>query len=230
MEPKQPKTFQWMLDPPALPLTIPDDPAARQTAWQAVKSGSGGNFCTHRLKRVKPSQLEFKISPAALLFGGLPVLIGLFFGVLWGYYLCNSSDWLSLLPLFFSLFIIALGLFLLWLEMRPIVFDAEAKQYWADRRRQPAASRECHRDRAAFETIRALQILPKFISNSRNAYYSYELNLVLNNGRRLNIVDHGRLKPLRQDAAALATFLAVPLWDGTRTGGPDSRTASEFAG
>ena len=50
---------------------------------------------------------------------------------------------------------------------------------------------------------------------NKSAYYSYEMNLVLNDGKRLNVVDHGNQAKLREDAQTLATFLNVPVWDAT---------------
>ena len=44
-------------------------------------------------------------------------------------------------------------------------------------------------------------------------FYSYEINLVLKNGRRVNVADHGDLDSLRADADMLANFLEVPVWD-----------------
>ena len=44
-------------------------------------------------------------------------------------------------------------------------------------------------------------------------YYSYELNLVLVNGQRINAVDHSKLEKLREDAATLSRFLGKPVWD-----------------
>jgi hypothetical protein len=41
---------------------------------------------------------------------------------------------------------------------------------------------------------------------------SYELNLVLKDGRRINVVDHGGADKIRTDAATLADFLGVPVW------------------
>ena len=38
-------------------------------------------------------------------------------------------------------------------------------------------------------------------------------NLVLADGSRVNVVDHGDLGQVRADAAMLAEFLSVPLWD-----------------
>ncbi|MDA0586700.1 MAG: hypothetical protein O2820_02050 [Planctomycetota bacterium] len=42
------------------------------------------------------------------------------------------------------------------------------------------------------------------------------MNLVLRDATRKNVVDHGHLKTLREDAAILSEFLTVPIWDTTQ--------------
>jgi len=51
--------------------------------------------------------------------------------------------------------------------------------------------------------------------SANRPFTSYELNLVLKDGSRRNLVDHGNLPALRDDARELAGFLIVPLWDAT---------------
>ena len=49
-------------------------------------------------------------------------------------------------------------------------------------------------------------------------YKGYELNLVLDSGGRVNVVDHSDGISIRDEAAQLAKFLAVPLWDDSERG------------
>ena len=65
------------------------------------------------------------------------------------------------------------------------------------------------------EDIYALQLIAEYVRGNKSSYYSYEMNLVLKDGNRLNVVDHGNQTKLREDAQALATFLKVPVWDAT---------------
>jgi hypothetical protein len=58
--------------------------------------------------------------------------------------------------------------------------------------------------------------LTEYVSGNKNSYYSYELNLVLNDGSRINVVDHGNLKQLRSDTQTLSQFLGKPVWDAIR--------------
>ncbi len=62
--------------------------------------------------------------------------------------------------------------------------------------------------------MHALQLISEYVSG-KSSYYSYELNLVLDDGSRINVVDHGNLAAIREDAGKLALFLAKPLWDAT---------------
>ncbi len=60
--------------------------------------------------------------------------------------------------------------------------------------------------------IVALQIIGEHVRSDDGSYKSFELNLVLNDSKRVNIVDHGKLKSLISDARTLSTFLNVPIW------------------
>lgn len=59
--------------------------------------------------------------------------------------------------------------------------------------------------------MRALQVLTEHVSSDKGSYRSYELNLVLADGSRLNVTDHGKLDRIMNDAKALSEFLEVPL-------------------
>jgi hypothetical protein len=63
------------------------------------------------------------------------------------------------------------------------------------------------------EDIHAIQLLSEYVRRSKSSYYSYELNLVLNDGKRLIVVDHGNLTRLQEDAKKLLEFLGKPVWD-----------------
>ena len=58
-----------------------------------------------------------------------------------------------------------------------------------------------------------LQIIKERVYRRNNAYDSYELNVVLKDGSRYNIMDHGNEKRLLADAHALAARLSFPLVD-----------------
>ena len=68
--------------------------------------------------------------------------------------------------------------------------------------------------RARLEQIHALQLIGELVSiNKRSTFRSYELNLILKTGERINIADHGNLVAIRKDANILSEFLETPVWD-----------------
>ncbi len=79
---------------------------------------------------------------------------------------------------------------------RTPVFDPKSLKYFAE-----------------IEQIHALQLISEYCRSDKNSYYSYELNLILEDGKRINVVDHGNLGKIRDQAATLSEFLRKPVWD-----------------
>jgi hypothetical protein len=83
------------------------------------------------------------------------------------------------------------------------VFDRASGRYrWT---RRPAGE-------LALADVRGLQVLRKRVHGPDSDYDADELNLVLIDGRRVNVLDHGEPESLMRDAEALAGWLGRPLW------------------
>jgi hypothetical protein len=96
----------------------------------------------------------------------------------------------------------------------PIVFDKSSGHLWKGRKDpNKALDRMAHDEFTRLEQIHSLQLLSEYCHGRKNSYYSYELNLVLEDGKRVNVIDHGNLDQLRMDARRLSGFLQIPLWD-----------------
>lgn len=90
-------------------------------------------------------------------------------------------------------------------QMRPIVFDKREGLFWKGCKPQVMMPVDEVTTRyVRLESIHALQIIAEYISGKNGGYYSFELNLVLQDGNRINIVDHGRRGKLAEDAGVLA--------------------------
>lgn len=114
---------------------------------------------------------------------------------------------------FFLVIVYALG----FQMFRRGKFDFQKKCYWKDRKdpnyRLPA---EDLRDHIPFREIAALQILRETCRGSKGStWFSYELNIVCQDGSRKNVVDHGGAAAVREDAAFLAEKLGVPVLNCT---------------
>lgn len=202
-----------------LDLSEFDDPLALETDWFSAASG-GASFRTHRLVRPSAHRLEFAPTLAAKAF--YLVFFALGSGVLLFQFnririaQAGFSEQDTLFPILVGAVFAAVGACMYWFGTAPRVFDRSLAAFWRGRRAPtPMALVEPSDSCAPLSSIHALQLLSEFVSGSKRAYYSYELNLVLDDARRINVVDHGNLERLRSDASALAQFLDIPVWDAT---------------
>ena len=192
------------------------DPFARRTKWTPLKRG-GTNILTHNLFMANPNRMEFKASFTSKLFYLSFLVIG--FGVLIGFpYFTQSSDGFALdsntiIPVLAAFALIAAGCCLYYFRTTPIVFDKQSGFLWKGRKEPDGILTNYNNNQfAKLKTIRALQLISEYIKSDKKAYYSYELNIVLQDGKRINIVDHGKKDEIEKDAKTLSNFLGKPVW------------------
>ena len=187
-----------------------NDEVASKVAWSPAKSG-GASFRTHSLERVDSNRLEFKASAGAKLFYAVFLLVGL--GIVIGFTVGAGLRGNVVPVLVGTVFAVAGGA-MFYFGAAPIVFDKRKGSYWKGRT-SPYDVRHTSelKHHAPLGRIHALQIISEYVRGNKSSYYSYELNLVLKDGSRINVVDHGSRSGLRTDAATLSDFLGVPVWD-----------------
>ena len=195
------------------------DDIAMQTDWTPAKSG-GANFRTHKLVEVDSFRLDFRASAGAIAFYLVFLLIGL--GVMIGFSAATLSSggavfsMASALPVLFGLVFATAGGCMLYFGAAPIVFDKRSGAFWKGRKAPyEVINRAALKHFTELEEIHALQLISEYCRSDKSSYYSYELNLVLRDGRRINVVDHGNQERLREDARTLSAFLEAPVWDAT---------------
>ena len=60
--------------------------------------------------------------------------------------------------------------------------------------------------------IVAIQVIGEIVEDESTNFNSFELNLVLDNSKRINILDHSNLSGILQDAKQLSEFLDISIW------------------
>lgn len=65
---------------------------------------------------------------------------------------------------------------------------------------------------ADLDDIYTLQVVDELVKSEKSRFHSYEINLVLKSGKRLNVVDYGNLKAIEQDLEILKVYLGVEVW------------------
>ena len=199
-----------------------DDPVAMRTGWAPMSPG-GFRRTLHRLREIGPQVLSFQ--PTAYRHYQTFVYLGslLAFGnVLIASLLRNELNinrhehWWVIQLLAQILVGCCVTLFLL---NRAIVIDGNTAEVrlglprlgWLN---QLPWLRElvCHS--VPFAEIHSIQLLDEEVRRtSESMFWSYELNLVLSNGKRINLIDHGNQREIRWDAGDLSRMIDVPIWD-----------------
>lgn len=190
---------------------------AMKTDWTPL-CGGGSNFKTTSLKRINVSRIETSKSKGGFAFGGVFALAG--FGILFGMtYVMFEDRGLSselLFPVLFGSVFATIGTaMLIWPRSR--IFDLQQGWFWAGSK---SLSREqdfmALKKSARVSDIAAIQVLAERISgNKGGSYTSWEINIVSNDGKRLNVMDHGNQDSIIDDAEVLGEFLNVPVWENT---------------
>lgn len=197
-----------------------EDSVALKTEWDPLKGG-GTNIRTHVLtRRDDGGRCVFRPAAAYIAFCGFFLLIGLGIMIAFIVFL-HPREAGQFIPILMGLLFAAVGAGMLAFGARPVIFDKETGTAWRGWR-DPRSDFEHGQERSGvlcrLDDIHALQIVSEFIRSSKSSsssYTSYELNLVMLDGKRLNVVDHGDVAQLRKDAAELGVFLEVPVWDAT---------------
>ena len=181
-----------------------EDELAFRISWDPLVGG-GTNFCTHRLQKTSGlmnNSIEFKPTFIAYLVSISFAVIGLIAILSSGS--SGSGALIALAPLGFGL----------W-SLRDLV--KQKSSFSSSSRVFCKNTKSC-----GFDNICAIQLLREYVSGNKNSYYSYELNLVCVNGERVNVIDHGALRAIREDASMLADYLSIPVWDAIDFRIPDS--------
>lgn len=194
-----------------------NDSLALEIEWSPAKAG-GTNFRTHKLVKKGYNILKFKPTIGAKLFSAVFALSGIgiaIFAVIGSLSEGGSvtgSEFLFLLA--FGLVFTAVGSFIYYKYSKPIVFDKLTGNYWKGFK-EPDHNTVISTDKNScrLNDIHAIQILSEYVRGDKNSYYSYELNLVLTDGTRLNVVDHGNKISIIQDAETLSAYLGKPVWN-----------------
>ena len=181
----------------------------------------GTKLATHVLRKPSSERLVFAASASASLFTGFIILMGPVTTLSVAIPLlaeATAHPGRLLGVLFCGCGISALGF---WWRSRICVkrtFDRQLGAAWKGRRWRGGTGPDEH---VSLDQIHALQIIREFVDihtdDEHHVFYSYELNLVLKDATRWNVMDHGNAEQLRRAADTLAGFLGgVAVWDARR--------------
>ncbi len=192
------------------PSQLFNHPDADNTAWSELIPKSYF-FSVQRLMKERAGKIIFRLTSNSKLLI-LIKLLGLFFFVFMmltvGFGEKNKNLLGEIAALIIASYFIDYVFKAYWLKRQDRIFDDATKTFYIHNQ----SSEKSRAVTVDYKEMHALQI----IHNSTRKSWSYELNLVLHNGNRVNVTEHGKIHELRQDALYLSTALCLPIWDATK--------------
>lgn len=193
-----------------------NDPIAEKTKWGPALPG-GANYRTRKLVQIDDRRIEFKAGCTRKLFGCLFMLVGGIVGGLFALILVVDEfrTFTTFLAVGAGALFVAIGFAFNRFSNIPIVFDKNVGYYWYSRKnpREVVNIKEV-KNLYRLDEIHAIQLIAERISGSKGGSFpSFEINLVLKDASRVNVVDHGDLQQIYIDAEQLSQFLNVPIWN-----------------
>jgi len=121
-----------------------------------------------------------------------------------------------IMPVLMGLVFTFVGIYLFYHGIQPIVFDKYKGIFYKGWKTQESINYNISSENfVRLDNIHAIQLISEYCRGNKSSYYSHELNLVLKDGKRINVIDHGNLNKIREDAKKLSEFLCTPVWDAT---------------
>ncbi len=192
-----------------------NDEIANKTQWSPLKRG-GANFKTHNLIQQSSMVLKYKISTGGLVFVLIFALIGVAV-ILGGLYLAIKSSNNSgyFLVIFGSIFFIVATV-MYFVMGKPIFIDRSIGMMYKGNKPPKLSGQQDNNDKVYLNNVHAIQVIKEYVRSNKSSYYSFEINFVMKDASRVNIMDHGNYKQIQSDAQEIALFLGKPLWDATQ--------------
>lgn len=200
-------------------LQVKSDPVAEMVDWSPATQGNV-NFVATKLIDCGNGIIQVSTQRKALLLIGLFIVLGLMPLAMALSAGSVIGDVVTLASVLIGAGVVAVAIKMLYAAKRPMVFNRQLGYM------RPGYHGGCA-NKKQFKTmplsnIHALQILSEQDQKNRNADShnskasrygaSYELNLILKDHSRMNVIDHGCPKAVAKDAAKLADFLNIPVW------------------
>lgn len=206
-------TSQQAAEKQRIDKLLKTDPVALKAHWTPVNEG-GHYGRSARLVSTNNQRINTKITKSTI-FATLSTIVftaGFIGFVFYGPMTIEEggTPW-YVIPLL--LLVIAIAVYFLVKLSTPMVFDKSNGWFWRGYGLGEDINKiRQHRNSLQLHEIYALQVMSEKVRIKKSSYISHELNLVLKDGSRRNILDHSDKPTLLSDAQLLADFLNVDIW------------------
>lgn len=192
------------------------DPFAKEIPWTPLVRW-WSSLRTNILIVMPNWNLEYKLATWIKIFSWIFILVGLVYLVTFPTVTILSGNWENVMIIPFLLFpgiFWGMGYYTYQRYNKPITFDNSIGYFY---KWKPSFNYWMidinDKNLVPFNDIYAIQLLTEHVMGNKSSYYSYELNLVLKDKTRINVVDFWNIGIIRKDAKTIWDFLWVPVWD-----------------
>ena len=197
------------------------DPVAELTEWTPVHHG-GSTFPMHQLIVVSDHRLEFRPTREMARFHHIFVATGVLFLGIAVFAAARSLTYLAWATALTSLLVGGGGIGFYRFATRSRVLDRNAGWYWKGKFPCDVANGRRRSDAVLLKDVHAVQVLRKERDASNpdiagsGTYPSFEINLVMRDGSRVNVTSSGGDRgTIFRDAMRIGEFIDVAVWNAS---------------
>ncbi|MCB0738750.1 MAG: hypothetical protein KDC92_14645 [Bacteroidetes bacterium] len=183
--------------------------------WKPMPNAGSANFVSAKLNVVSDSKIEIVPSNGMGCFIWLFIGIGIFLllislSIVWLFGIDSMKEaWVvPAAGAFFVLF----SLLFKKLGTRRSYCDLALGYFWQGKKDLNTLTTGEAKNQVRLSEIAALQMLKKEVLSSKRNYTNIELNLVLKNGKRINLLSHIDGNQIAADAVIIASLLKLQVW------------------
>jgi hypothetical protein len=211
---KSEPTQQQAAEKQRIDKLLQTDPVALKTQWTPVSSGGFSGRSARLVSTNNNLRINTNITKSTI-FASLSTLVfftGLFGFITYGLLITEGQGTLWFI-IAIDLIFVGASIYSLVKLSTPMVFDKSNGWFWRGYGLGDDIDK-IRRDKRSLQLsdIYALQVMREQVQENKSSYISHELNLVLKDGSRHNILDHADEPTLLSDAQLLAGFLNVDIW------------------
>jgi hypothetical protein len=187
------------------------DPIAMQIEWTPTRGNMANSWTRemHKWVEMDPARMEFRTDAK---FAGFMVMI---FGIVLGAVIFLHEGKSFSAGLLFGLVIMVFGGCWFYFGTVRIVFDKSKGIFWKGRKEpDEVGDKNELKCFGKLGDIYALQLISTY-NEETNSYLDCQLNLVLKDGSRIQVLEDRKRNKIREFSQTLSTFLGKPVWDAT---------------
>jgi uncharacterized membrane protein (DUF485 family) len=197
------------------------DPVVLNTSWETIKN-SGQPFKTHELIKTNDDRIEFTTSLTSIFLDSFIMLVGIII-IFFSLFISYRDGSVSIGGFIVGLLFIGFSITMFYISSKKSILDKNIMAFWRSRKKETRRITPHNvEEYRSLNQAHAVQLIKKYVCGTPGsgcAYY-HEINLVFDNGERINFVNHTNHKAITIQAKQISEFLNIPLWDG-RTGKMD---------